>query len=154
MVTYKKPFAPALESWSLGVLPKHLLENDKDINSSAFNRQPVGTGPYQFVQWKDKQFIELAANPGYYEGKPHIARYVSRFIPEESTQLLEFKAGGVDQVGLTPDQFKSETTGEAFDKLAQKIQLPGHSIYIYMGFNLKRAPFNDKAGPLGPLPCH
>ena len=145
VVTYKKPFAPALESWSLGMLPKHLLEGDKDINSSAFNRRPVGTGPYQFVQWKDKQFIQLAANPLYYEGKPHIARYVSRFIPEEATQLLEFKAGGLDQVGLTPDQFKSETSGEGFDKLAQKIQLPGHSIYIYMGFNLKRAPFNDKA---------
>jgi peptide/nickel transport system substrate-binding protein len=144
VVTYKKAFVPALESWSLGVLPKHLLQGEADINSSPFNRKPVGTGPYKFVQWKDKQFIELAANADYFEGKPHIARYVSRFIPESATQLLEFKSGGVDQITLNPDQFKSETSGPEFEKVGQKIQLPGHSVYIYMGFNLKRPPFNDK----------
>ena len=49
-VTYKEPFSPALESWSMGVIPKHLLEG-KDINTDAFNRKPVGTGPYKLKEW-------------------------------------------------------------------------------------------------------
>ena len=43
-VTYKEPFSPALESWSMGIVPKHLLDG-KDINTDQFNRHPVGTGP-------------------------------------------------------------------------------------------------------------
>src|SRR5208283_5396726 len=49
-VTYKEPFSPALESWSMGVLPKHLLDG-KNINTDIFNRNPVGTGPYKFRAW-------------------------------------------------------------------------------------------------------
>ncbi|MGH7442715.1 MAG: ABC transporter substrate-binding protein, partial [bacterium] len=37
VVRYKKPYAPALEAWGLGILPRHLLEG-KDINTAAFNR--------------------------------------------------------------------------------------------------------------------
>lgn len=31
-VVYKEPYAPALESWGMGIIPKHLLEG-KDINN-------------------------------------------------------------------------------------------------------------------------
>ncbi len=57
-VTYKEPFSPALESWSMGMLPKHLLEG-KDINTDAFNRNPIGTGPYKFKEWIAGQKIVL-----------------------------------------------------------------------------------------------
>ena len=57
-VTYKEPFSPALESWAMGMIPKHLLEG-KDINTDAFNRQPVGTGPYKFKEWIAGQKIVL-----------------------------------------------------------------------------------------------
>ena len=30
-VTYKEPFAPGLISWGMGILPKHLLENEKRL---------------------------------------------------------------------------------------------------------------------------
>ena len=30
-VTYRKPFAPGLESWGLGIIPRHLLDG-KDLN--------------------------------------------------------------------------------------------------------------------------
>ncbi|MGB4222180.1 MAG: ABC transporter substrate-binding protein, partial [Smithellaceae bacterium] len=45
-VTYDKPFAPALISWSSAILPRHLLEG-KDITQSPLSRHPVGTGPYK-----------------------------------------------------------------------------------------------------------
>jgi peptide/nickel transport system substrate-binding protein len=140
---YKEPFAPALESWGTGILPEHLLKDEKDINRSAFNRNPVGSGPYKFVRWADKQFVELEANPLYFEGKPYISRYVQRFIPEPATQLLELKTGGIDQSDLTPDQFSSETGGDDFNRVARKFRFDGRSMYTYMGFNLKKKPFDD-----------
>ena len=143
VVHYSKPFAPALESWSMGVVPEHILKDEKDINSAAFNRNPVGSGPYKFVRWKDKQFVELEANPSYFEGKPHIARYVLRFISEPATKLLELKTGGIDQSDLTADQYTRETDGDDFKRMAKKYRFDGRSKYTYMGFNLKKEPFDD-----------
>jgi peptide/nickel transport system substrate-binding protein len=144
VVHYKRAFAPALESWGMGVIPEHLLSKTTDINSDPFNRNPVGTGPYKFSKWVDKQFIELVANDGYYEGRPHIDRWIMRFIPDPSTNLLELKNGGVDGMTLQPDQFARETDGPDFTRMARKIRLDGRSLYTYAGFNLRRPPFNDK----------
>ncbi|MBS1192744.1 MAG: peptide-binding protein, partial [Nitrospirae bacterium] len=65
-VTYKEPFSPALESWSMGVIPKHLLDG-KDLNTAEFNRKPVGTGPYKLKEWIAGQKIVLEANDRYFE---------------------------------------------------------------------------------------
>ena len=56
-----KPFAPFLIRMALGILPKHLLDN-QDINKSPFNRAPIGTGPYKFKTWESAQFIHLEKN--------------------------------------------------------------------------------------------
>ena len=69
-VIYHRPFAPGLSSWgSLVVLPKHLLEG-QNINTTPFSRNPVGTGPYKFKEWKTGEKIVLVANPDYFDGRP------------------------------------------------------------------------------------
>jgi peptide/nickel transport system substrate-binding protein len=140
---YKKPFAPALQAWGGGIAPKHLLEG-KDVNEDPFNRNPVGTGPYKFVKWVDKQYIELAANPDYFEGPVRIAKLLLRHIPEPATQLLELRTGGIDGMTLQPEQFAKQTGGEAFERVAKKYRFPGMSQYTYLGFNHARQPFGDK----------
>ncbi len=55
-VTYESPFAPALASWGMNILPAHLLEG-KDITRSPLARNPVGTGPYRFKEWVSGQKI-------------------------------------------------------------------------------------------------
>jgi len=57
-VTYKEPYAPALESWGMGIIPRHILEG-KDITAEGFNRSPVGTGPYTLKEWVTGQKIVL-----------------------------------------------------------------------------------------------
>ena len=53
-VTYDKPYAPALGSWGMGMLPSHLLEG-KDITKSPLKRKPIGTGPYKFRGMEDRR---------------------------------------------------------------------------------------------------
>lgn len=142
-VTYERPFAPALSSWgSLTVLPKHLLEG-KDITKSELGRNPVGMGPYKLSKWTPGSEVVLESNPGYFEGRPYINKYVYRVIPDPATMFLELQAGGVDWMGLTPLQYTRQTQSAYFEKNFNKFRYPVFS-YTYMGFNLKHPWFKDK----------
>ena len=59
--TYNRPYFLALEvCGSMPIVPKHIL-NTGDFNKHAFNRQPIGTGPYIFEKWETGKNIVLDA---------------------------------------------------------------------------------------------
>jgi peptide/nickel transport system substrate-binding protein len=146
-VTYKRPYARALLSWAMTMLPRHLLEpyvragkiREAPQNWSA----PVGTGPYRFQEMKSGEKIVVVANPDYFRGRPHVSRVVYRIIPSQATIFLELKAGGVDVASLTALQYKRQTEYPAFEKAYRKYRYasPG---YTYFGFNLKDPRFADR----------
>ncbi len=139
---YSKPYAPALASWSMSVLPAHLLEG-KDITKSPLARKPVGTGPFRFKEWIAAQKIVLEANPDYFEGRPYLDRYVYRVIPDTSTMYMELKSGAVDTMGLTPVQYARQTDNARFRGAFNKYRYPS-SGYLYLGYNLRHPLFSDK----------
>lgn len=140
-VTYRQPYAPALESWGTAIHPKHLLEG-KDVIKSPLGRAPIGTGPYRFAEWKTGEKLVLEANPDYYDGKPYIRRVVYRIIPDTSTQFLELQSGGLDYMGLTPIQFSTQTDTPAFRRGFNKYRYLNFG-YSYLGYNLRKPLFQD-----------
>jgi peptide/nickel transport system substrate-binding protein len=141
-VFYKEPYAPALESWGMGIIPKHILDG-KDISSEIYNRNPVGTGPYTLKEWVTGQKMVIEAFDGYFEGRPGIDKYVARIIPDTATMFLELKFGGIDFMGLTPQQFKLQANSELFKKYFQKFRYPAFG-YTYLGYNHRDPRFSDK----------
>lgn len=141
-VTYSKPFAPALESWGMGILPRHILEG-KEIFNSPLNRNPIGTGPFKLKEWITGQRIILERNEGYFEGTPFFEKIISRIIPDPSTMFLELRFGGIDYMGLTPAQFKYYGQKSDFKKYFNVYRYPSFS-YTYIGYNLKNPLFQDK----------
>lgn len=141
-VTYDMPYAPALGSWGVAIMPKHLLENT-EITQSALSRKPVGTGPFRFVEWKPGETLILESNPDYFEGQPYIHRVLYRIIPDLSTQFLELQSGGLDFMGLTPIQYQTQTDTLAFKRRFEKYRYLAFG-YTYLGYNLKRPLFQDK----------
>ncbi|MBP7055631.1 MAG: peptide-binding protein [Candidatus Omnitrophica bacterium] len=140
-VTYKEPFAPALSSWGMWIMPEHLLKG-KDLSSTNFSRSPVGTGPYRFKKWQSGEKIELVANKDYFEGRPYIDRYIIRVIPDAATIFLELEVLGVDMASLTPLQFTRQTGNSFFKKNYNKFKYPSFS-YTYIGYNLNDPKFKD-----------
>jgi len=146
-VTYEKPYAPALLSWGLWILPRHILEpawkTGVDLRTTRQNRFPVGSGPYRFGEWKTGEKIVVQANPDYFEGRPYLRRVVYRIIPDQSTIFLELKARNIDLASLTPIQYRRQTEFPAFLKAFHRYQYLSNS-YAYLGFNLRDARFQDK----------
>jgi peptide/nickel transport system substrate-binding protein len=95
------PFAPLLSHLAhpvAAIVPADL--------AATLGREPVGTGPFTFVQWVDGSEVVLAANANYWGGAPAIAQLVVRVIPEASTQIVELRSGGVDMIfNVPPDGY-------------------------------------------------
>jgi peptide/nickel transport system substrate-binding protein len=146
-ITYQKPYAKALQSWSTWMLPRHLL--DKYVQEGRLRdapqnwHGPVGTGPYRFKEMRSGEKIVLTSNPDYFEGRPYISRIIYRIIPSQATIFLELKAKGVDAANLTALQYMRQTDYPDFRKSYQKFRYPSNA-YTYFGFNLKDPRFADK----------
>ena len=142
VVSYREPFAPALESWGIGMLPAHIFGvPGVDFHQHPANRAPIGTGPFRFISWKPDEKIELAANDEYFEGRPFFDRYIFRIIPDQSVQFLELLNSGIDSMNLTPDQSRAYSE---FFRNYQRFSYPSFA-YTYLGFNLKNPHFERRA---------
>ncbi len=141
IVTYKKPYFKALQTWMLGIVPKHILQNDKDVMTSNFNRHPIGTGPYKLKKFDVSGDIILEANDDYFEHRPFIDRLHYHFLPDPSTQFLMLKSYKLDVGGLSPLQYERQI-GADFTKHYSIFEMPSHG-YTYLGFNLTLKKFQD-----------
>ena len=146
-ISYKRPYAKALLSWAVPMLPRHLLERwvrDGKLREAPQNwTAPIGTGPYRFKEMKSGEKVVVVANPDYFKGRPPISRIVYRIIPSQATIFLELKAKGVDVAALTALQYKRQTEYPAFEKAYNKYRYAGAG-YTYFGFNLKDKRFADR----------
>jgi peptide/nickel transport system substrate-binding protein len=83
-------FLALLASGYSPVYPCHVSAKDMRTN-------PVGTGPFKFVEWKRNETMKFARNPDYWKkGKPHLDAIEWRIIPNRSTRILAFVAGEFD----------------------------------------------------------
>jgi len=141
-VKYKEPYFKALEIWMMGILPKHILEKEKDLMTSSFNQHPIGTGPYKLKGFEISKDIVLNANREYYIHKPNIDKLVYHFIPDPSTQFLMLKSHKLDVGSLSPLQYERQID-KSFKDFYAIYENISHG-YTYLGFNLKNPKFKDK----------
>ncbi|MDC0127314.1 peptide-binding protein [Methylophilaceae bacterium] len=142
-ITYETSYAPALDTWSsLHILPKHILK-DEDINNTFFSRKPTGSSYYKLDDWISGQQVSLKANEKSVLGSPLIEKLISRIIPDTSSQFLELTADNIDVMNINPIQY--QRVFPARKDLQQKVALYKElgNGYTYLGFNLKKPPFND-----------
>ena len=66
-----------------------------------YANNPVGTGPYKFVEYDEANgAITLEANDDYWGDAPKSSELVFRVIPDESTRRQELEAGSIDGYDL------------------------------------------------------
>lgn len=114
-----------------------------------YNRNPMGSGPYRFSDWKTGRTVELARNPEYWgNGKAGIDqvfldRIRYRIINNADAALVTLKSGGLDTMDLTPVQHTRATSSGRFDREFQKLAYFAPS-YSYIGWNNANPIFRDK----------
>ncbi len=139
LVTYRKPYSPALNSWMMPLIPAHILE-DKPASwwADNFNRNPIGTGPFKFSRWKTNESLRLVRNDDYYQGPPWLEGIVFRYLPDPISIRLAFMTRQTDFWGVSPWAVSSLLNDSRF----QIFRYPANS-YEYVGWNLRNPLFQD-----------
>ena len=122
--TIPEPFAPFLGSTGLPILPAHVLREavetkGKDGNPKFLSTWGVDTppeqiivnGPYKLESYITSQRLIFQRNPYYWKKDaqgnqlPHIERVIWQIVENTDTSLLQFRSGGLDSIGVSPEYF-------------------------------------------------
>src|SRR6186713_3175928 len=67
------------------------------VTAAQQRTNPVGTGPFKFVELKQNESIKLTKNPDYFKkGLPYLDGIEYTILPNRSTAILGFVAGRFD----------------------------------------------------------
>jgi peptide/nickel transport system substrate-binding protein len=69
---------------------------------SDIGEEPVGTGPFQFVEYQPKEHITVERNPDYWGEEPKLERLQFRFYPDANARALALQSGDVDLIYDVP----------------------------------------------------
>ncbi|RAL27132.1 ABC transporter substrate-binding protein [Thermoflavimicrobium daqui] len=105
-----------------------------------FNENPVGTGPYKFVEWKKNDTITLEKNPDYWvKGLPKTDKLIFKSIPDNTARFNALKSGDIDLMnGMNP----TDAPQVEKDSKLQLFKQQGMNV-AYLSFNMKKKPFDN-----------
>ncbi len=132
------PYAPFLSNLAY---PTGLIVSPAAVeqHGADFGRNPSGTGPFKFAEWRSNEAVVVDANPDYWDGAPGLQAVVFRPISDANTRTSEMLAGGIDLMVEVPPVALSEFQGDSFHIYEQA----GPHVWFLI-LNAKSGPFADK----------
>ena len=135
-----RPLAPFLKDLAMspfGIASPAAVKKYGD----KFRENPVGTGPFKFVEWKHNDTITLEKNPNYWkQGLPKLNKLIYRVIPENTARLNALQNGEIDIMeGLN----NSDEASVKSNSNLQVIERPSMNVG-YIGLTVTHKPFDNK----------
>ncbi len=118
------------------VPPKYVTE----VGNDAFARRPVGTGPYEFVEFIPDQHVILEANPDYWRGTPAIDKVTWRAIPDGTARVTALLTGEADFIESVPVDL-APMVEQSPD--ADLVLVKNGGLTVYLGLVMKEAPLDE-----------
>lgn len=97
-------------AFQIYILPSKYL-NEKGYEN--FLKQPIGCGPFKFIEWVRADRLVLEAYEEYWAGPPLLKTAVFRPIPEDTTRLAELQTGMVDIIVNVPPFLVNQLKGQS-----------------------------------------
>lgn len=139
-VTLKEPFSPFINTLAhpSGVMisPAALAK----YGSKGIAQNPVGTGPFKFVEWKATDYLKVAKWEGYWKpGYPKIDSITWRPVVDNNTRAAMMQTNEA--------HFAFPMPPEALDSLSKKASLEVTTapsiIHRYLSMNTQQKPFDN-----------
>ena len=141
IIKLKRPQAPFLKNIAMSMFAISSPTAFEEQGDDAYERNPVGTGPFKFTDWKPNDSITIERFDNYrQEGLPKLDKVIFLSIPDNSARLNALMAGDIDLAdGINPsDGAKIEG-----DEALQLFERPSMNVG-YLGLTVTRPPFDNK----------
>jgi len=133
-----EPFAPLMAHLSHEFVamasPDAVEEYGED-----FGVNPVGTGPFEFVEWTRGDEIVMERNDDYWGDNAYLDTVTFSVVPEDSTRVVMTETGEADAMVTVPPRDVERLEGVEGVNVIQHSSLRT----IYIGMHTKREPFDD-----------
>ncbi len=106
----------------IGILPAHLIES-----GHPFNKAPVGSGPFKFLQWPNEAQLELERL-----ADGHIVEFIT--VTDPTVRVLKLLRGEID---LLQGDLPPEMVGWLERRPEISVQKGRGDTFVYLGFNLQ-----------------
>ena len=111
----------------------------KSGNMSDLNQKPIGTGPFQFVDYQKDAVIRYKAHPGYWAGKQPIDDLVFAITTDNSVRTQKLLAG---ECHVAPYPNPADIASLKENKKLRVLEQEGLNVG-YLAYNTKVAPFDN-----------
>jgi peptide/nickel transport system substrate-binding protein len=99
-----EPYAPWKELLWVGIVSKKYFEK---VGTEEFNKKPVGSGPFEFVERKIGESVTYKAASNHYAGTVNFTTLKFVVIPDDMSRLAMLETGELDLVfGIMPHQLR------------------------------------------------
>jgi peptide/nickel transport system substrate-binding protein len=154
-VVMKDSIATGIWKATVDPMPKHYFDREKKeweaqgrewvIRQSAYNRSPLGNGPYKFVSWSADNIITLERWEDYPFKKPLLKKIIFKVMSDTSSAFNSFKVEEIDLMETSSEQFVKLAAKENFQKIGRRM-LAVNWGYSYVGWNMDGSNpfFTDK----------
>ncbi len=105
----------------------------------AFDKKPIGTGPFAFVDFQPDVSVRYRAFEDYWRGKQPIETLVFSITPNAAVRLTKLRAG---ECHLSAFPNPGDRDGIEADPSLKLLTQEGLNIG-YLGMNTQRPPFHD-----------
>ncbi|MED1202746.1 glutathione ABC transporter substrate-binding protein [Heyndrickxia acidicola] len=136
VIKTKKPYGALLAALSHD---NASIVSPKADKAGNLNKQPVGTGPFKFVEWVPGDHITLAANKDYWGGTPKLQKVTFKVVPDVNTEVSMLQSGQVQFI----DNLAAETLPRLQSMSNVSITKKDGTPMYYFGFNMDKAPMNN-----------
>lgn len=118
------------------------IVNQKAVESADPARNPVGTGPFQFVEWVELDHVTLQKWDQYFQsGLPYLDGVEFRFLNVDQSRIDGLRSGELNWVDAVPLQdLDTLKTDPSFNY----VSAPNAGIPDYLALNTQQPPFDDK----------
>jgi len=102
--------------------------------------EPIGTGPFQFVNYQKDAQVRYRSFPAYWRGKAPIDKLVFAITPDASVRYAKLKAG---ECHVMPYPNPADLQAMGKDLALKLMQQEGLNVG-YLAFNTEKKPFDNK----------
>ncbi len=108
-IVVKEPNAPLVYNLSIITFDFASPASLKKYGGQGAGQNPVGTGPYKFVEWVRDDHVTMVANPSFFrKGLPKTQRLIMRVLKDNAARFLALKSGEIHAMEQpNPDDVKA-----------------------------------------------